>query len=271
MASDLEDYYTILELDLDASPESVKLAYRRLARENHPDRKANLADTEQMAAAARMAQVNAAYAVLSNSKRKREYDDRLRTYKTLELRGARATIGLAEEARSATAGAGRVRPGAEVSSAVVHEFSSHLCTELVSNHNTFRWRQKKLEGFDWSLEARFLSSYYCVALRGFGAGNLASAKKFTNYASLAIAHCRPYLRRCHFLFLFPFQQLSDTEQVFAHCRQFASAESRTNLSSTQTLIVLLDVRHARSLPCGSQMRRDKRFDKLLEQLAISRT
>jgi hypothetical protein len=153
----------------------------------------------------------------------------------------------------------------------VGEFSSHLCTELVSNHSTFQWRQKKLEGFDWSLEARFLSSYYCVALRGFGAGNLASAKKFTNYASLAIAHCRPYLRRCHFLFLFPFQQLSDTEQVLAHCRQFASAESRTNLSSTQTLIVLLDVRHARSLPCGSQMRRDKRFDKLLDQLAISRT
>ncbi len=270
MGSDLEDYYAILELDLDASPDSVKLAYRRLARENHPDRKADLADNEQMAASARMAKLNEAYAVLSNSKRKREYDERLRIYKTLALRDARATVEVAKEVRSATAGSGRVRPGAEVGSTVVREFSSNLCTELVSNHDTFRWRQKKLEGFDWSLEARFLSSYYCVALRGFGAGNLTSAKKFTNYAGLAIAHCRHYLRKCYFLFLFPFQQLSDAEQVLAHCRQFAQAESRANVSSTQTLIVLLDVRHARSLPCGSQIRRDKRFEQLLEQLAISR-
>ncbi len=269
MVSDLEDYYAVLGLDPDASPASVKLAYRRLARENHPDHKANLADTEQAAASARMAELNEAYAVLSDSKRRREYDERLRTLHALALREkARAVVDVAKDARMATA---RVRPGVEVGSTVVREFSSHLCARLVSNHDVFRWRQKELEGFDWSLEARFFSSCYCVALRGFGAGNLASAKKFTNYAGLAVANSRHYLRNCYFLFLFPFQQLSDTEQVLAHCRQFAKAESRATVSSTQTLIVLLDVHHARILPCGSQIRRDKRFEQLLEQLTISRT
>ena len=34
----MDDYYSILGLDSGASRESIKVAYRRLARETHPDR-----------------------------------------------------------------------------------------------------------------------------------------------------------------------------------------------------------------------------------------
>ena len=45
----MEDYYAILGLDQGASPESIKLAYRRLARESHPDRFVNSSEADKNA------------------------------------------------------------------------------------------------------------------------------------------------------------------------------------------------------------------------------
>ncbi len=261
----MHDYYAILELDPGASPESIKIAYRRLARENHPDHKTSVAEAEQLAAAERMAKLNEAYAVLSDARQRREYDEKLRTLEALTSLESRDTVEAAKEARPAAS----VRPGAEVNSSVVGEFSNHIRTKLLSSRRSFRWQDKKLEGFDWALEARYWSASYCVALRSFGSANLAAAKKFTNYAELAMAHCRRYFGKGYFLFLLPFQRLSDTEQVSAHCRQFAKANRATSLSGTQTMILLLDVLHGRSLSCGLQIR-DGRFEQLSDLLAISR-
>ncbi|HVZ59210.1 MAG TPA: DnaJ domain-containing protein, partial [Terriglobales bacterium] len=61
------DCYAILGLDPGASTESIKIAYRRLARDNHPDLIASR-DAETLAAASeRMAEINQAYAVLSRT------------------------------------------------------------------------------------------------------------------------------------------------------------------------------------------------------------
>jgi hypothetical protein len=64
------DYYTILGIDVAASPEEVRLAYRRAVREVHPDRHPEQADwaTEQIQ------RLNEAYGVLSKGAARREYD-----------------------------------------------------------------------------------------------------------------------------------------------------------------------------------------------------
>ncbi len=62
------DYYAILLLKPDASPEEVHRAYRTLAMRHHPDR--NPAPD----AAAVMARINEAYSVLSEPSRRRTYD-----------------------------------------------------------------------------------------------------------------------------------------------------------------------------------------------------
>jgi curved DNA-binding protein CbpA len=123
----LEDYYAILGLDPDASPESIKVAYRRLARQNHPDlRTLNSTEAEKASVAAHMAQLNEAYAVLSHAKQRREYDDKLR------LEGMLATKDTATAARDLRSAARpsktstktehppRIRPREEVDSTVVN-------------------------------------------------------------------------------------------------------------------------------------------------------
>lgn len=63
------DYYADLGVARDASPEDIKSAFRRLARESHPD-----ANPHDPAAESRFRHIAEAYEVLSNPGRRRSYD-----------------------------------------------------------------------------------------------------------------------------------------------------------------------------------------------------
>jgi DnaJ-class molecular chaperone len=63
------NYYQQLKVEPDASAHQIKEAYRRLAFEYHPDR-----NTNDPQAAEKMKAINEAYAVLSDSEKRRQYD-----------------------------------------------------------------------------------------------------------------------------------------------------------------------------------------------------
>lgn len=65
-----KDYYNILGVPQDASPEEIKKVYRRLALETHPDR--NPGDTR---AEERFKQISEAYGVLSDTQKRAQYDE----------------------------------------------------------------------------------------------------------------------------------------------------------------------------------------------------
>lgn len=63
------DYYAILGVPRDATPEQIKKAYRKLAREHHPD-----VAGDDPAAEERFKDVSRAYEVLGNPEKRRAYD-----------------------------------------------------------------------------------------------------------------------------------------------------------------------------------------------------
>jgi DnaJ-class molecular chaperone len=69
------DYYQVLELTREATPQQIKNAYRKLAFQYHPDR--NKGNTE---AVDKMKTLNEAYAVLSDPEKKKRYDSLKQEY-----------------------------------------------------------------------------------------------------------------------------------------------------------------------------------------------
>ncbi len=65
-----KDFYQTLGVSKDASPADIKKAYRRLARDNHPD-----SNPGNQAAEDRFKEVSEAYAVLSSPEKRKEYDE----------------------------------------------------------------------------------------------------------------------------------------------------------------------------------------------------
>jgi molecular chaperone DnaJ len=63
------DYYEVLGVGRQASPEELKRAFRKIAMDSHPDR-----NPDDAAAAARFKEASEAYAVLSDPQRRRSYD-----------------------------------------------------------------------------------------------------------------------------------------------------------------------------------------------------
>src|SRR3954452_21110396 len=65
-----KDYYAALGVAKDADAATIKKAYRKLARDLHPDKNPGDAESE-----ARFKEVSEAYDVLSDTKKRQEYDE----------------------------------------------------------------------------------------------------------------------------------------------------------------------------------------------------
>lgn len=65
----MKDYYRILGVDRQATPEEIKKAYRKLAKQYHPD-----VVKDDKAKQERMYQIQEAYACLENEEHRKKYD-----------------------------------------------------------------------------------------------------------------------------------------------------------------------------------------------------
>lgn len=77
-----KDYYKILGVDRKASDEDIRKAYRKLAKQYHPDYNPNNKQAEE-----RFKEINEAYEVLSDSKKRAHYDRLGSDYSQWQRRG----------------------------------------------------------------------------------------------------------------------------------------------------------------------------------------
>ena len=70
MPVEFKDYYAVLGLSKDASPDDIKKAFRKLARQYHPDVAKNAKEAEE-----KFKQINEAHEVLSDPEKRKKYDE----------------------------------------------------------------------------------------------------------------------------------------------------------------------------------------------------
>jgi curved DNA-binding protein len=67
---DYKDYYAVLGVERNATPKEIQRAFRRLARQHHPDVNPNNKEAEE-----RFKEINEAYEVLSDPEKRKRYDE----------------------------------------------------------------------------------------------------------------------------------------------------------------------------------------------------
>lgn len=87
MEQTFKDYYAALGVSPDADEQTIKQAYRKLARQYHPDVNPGDANAE-----ARFKEINEAYQALSDPERRRKYDTLRRQYQQWQQQGGRETF-----------------------------------------------------------------------------------------------------------------------------------------------------------------------------------
>ena len=70
-----KDFYKVLGVSKDATPEEIKKSYRKLARDNHPDQQPGNVEAEQ-----RFKEISEANDVLSDADKRKEYDEARRLF-----------------------------------------------------------------------------------------------------------------------------------------------------------------------------------------------
>lgn len=70
-----KDLYSVLGLQRGATDEEIKKAYRKLAVQYHPDKQQGKSEAEKKEAEDKFKEINEAYSVLSDPKKKQEYDN----------------------------------------------------------------------------------------------------------------------------------------------------------------------------------------------------
>ena len=218
-----------------------------------------------------MAELNEAYAVLSNAKSRREYDDQLRLECVLASKTAAKSAAEArlDRTRTSTGKAHhtRIQHRHEVDSTVFTQFSGHLRESFLGNKR-FSWRAAAFEGFDWGLQALTWSACYCVALRCLASIDSAKVKTIISYSEMAITRSKRPIRKNHFLVVLPFLQMNEWEAVSSQIQSFLGGKNRAARNRPSTGVILMDMHHGRMLRLGRRFP-DRNFEELIRSMRTS--
>jgi curved DNA-binding protein CbpA len=262
-----KDYYAVLGVAPEADSAEIKKAYRALVQRYHPDRVQGTSDAAD--ASERMVEINEAFAVLGDSKRRAEWERSMIAAKAPKP-AASETV---EEdwTPAVTPVKERIQTPSKRSSAVdktlAKEFLEKVKAQVLQDEALSKFKDENGAGWSWVLGGKTWGTNYTIAVRQVALLNPNTAKELIAQLQELMDKRRSGWKYNYFVFLLAFDTLNEGDAVVKLFRTFAG---RSEFSTAKNFVnvVVLDVNQRRSVLCGKPTS-DATFKTILKALGAS--
>ena len=244
-----KDYYATLGVSPDASVAEIKKAYRALAHQFHPDLVSSEADTQ--AAMDRMVEINEAFAVLSDAKKRASYDQsRTGSSKTADSsEPASVDWKMPEEPTAAPA----VTPASNsaVANTVGEDFLQKLKALVAQSGASANLQDEPTKPWLWSFQGKTWGGNYWVSLRVLPLLSTNTARELLKQIEAIVGKRRSGWKNNAFVFVIAFKEFQDSDIVLKLLRTYSLREENS-VPRNMVNIVVMDATQRRSVFCGKK-------------------
>lgn len=245
-----KDYYAILDVPPDASARLIKENHRLMVQRYHPD--LYKVPEEAEAATRRMAEINEAYAVLSDKKRRAEYDVRKKAAAVPSSAPTSTPKPKVDwEATKTPSVPKAAASNPALDEAVAEEFLESL-RKLVSHRGSaMKLREENEKPWLWSFSGGTWSKSCWVSLARLPELNVNPLRTILTQCAHIVGKRGSGWKDSFFVFVLATESISDGENTLKLCRSYCN-EKENSTRGRLVNIVILDLKRRRSIVCGKR-------------------
>jgi len=246
-----KDYYAVLGVSPESDSAAIKKAYRSLVQRYHPDRIRATDDVSN--ASERMIEINEAFAVLGDIKRRAELD---RARAAAEKAPPVAVTDSGVQDWEMVTPSGKVRPAARsehstsVEKSVAREFLEKVKAQLLQE-SAPKFKEEADPDWLWILLGKTWGANYWVGVRRVILLNPNAAKELTGQLQVFMDKRRSGWKSNFFVIIYAFEALQDANTVVKLFRTFANRDEHSTPKNLVNIVVL-DLNQRRSVLCGKK-------------------
>lgn len=262
----VKDYYALLGVSPDATQGEIKKAYRSLVQRYHPDRVKPQDDADF--AYQRMIEINEAFAVLSDSKQRAAHDRQRIAAEKKPSQDQKPMTPAAWETMTSTPTTD-VRAAAsnpDVDKTVAQDFLQKLKVVVGQQGAALNLQEEREKDWLWSYLGKTWGRNYWISLRLCPTLSPGKVREVLAQLQALISKRRSSWKGSTFVFVLAFQSLVEGENTLKMCRAYCNREENSSRSH-HVNIVVLDLKHRRSVLCGKRSK-DSKLGVILRVLAV---
>lgn len=263
----MKDHYSTLGVAPTSNASDIKKAYRALAIRFHPDR---VQGADSITASEKMIQINEAFAVLSDERRREAYDREMlaeRTPKPARPAQPPSTDWEIPVAPTARKAADSVRQNSAVNQSVSQDFFDKIKLQVMNIGESAKMKEETEPGWAWSLQGKTWGANYWVSFRVLPVLSSNTARELMKQIETVMSKRRSGWKNNAFVFVVAFKEIQESDMVLKMFRTYCLREENSVPRNMVNLIVM-DANQRRSVFCGKRSG-DELLQAMLQTLGVT--